>query len=100
MMHARPARPSTFRTWLLAIRVPTLTAAVAPVAVGTALALRDDVFQPLAAFAALIGALAIQAGANLANDLSDFRRGADTEVRIGPPRVVQLGWVSERQVMI
>jgi 1,4-dihydroxy-2-naphthoate octaprenyltransferase len=99
MTHARPARPSTFRTWLLAIRVPTLTAAVAPVAVGTALALRDDVFQPLAALAALIGALAIQAGANLANDLSDFRRGADTEVRIGPPRVVQLGWVSERQVM-
>jgi 1,4-dihydroxy-2-naphthoate octaprenyltransferase len=99
MTHALPAPPNQFRVWLLAIRVPTLTAAVAPVVVGTALALRDEVFHPLAAFAALIGALAIQAGANLANDLSDFRRGADTEVRIGPPRVVQLGWVSERQVL-
>ena len=93
-------RPGAVRTWLFAIRVPTLTAAVAPVAVGTALALRDRAFEPMTALAALLGALLIQAGANLANDLSDFRRGADTDQRVGPPRVTQLGWVSERTVML
>ncbi|RLT26477.1 MAG: 1,4-dihydroxy-2-naphthoate polyprenyltransferase [Chloroflexi bacterium] len=93
-----PSRPGPVRTWVMAIRVPTLTAAVAPVAVGTALAQRAGVFQPWAALAALLGALAIQAGANLANDLSDFRKGADTETRVGPPRATQMGWLTEAQV--
>ena len=55
-------------------------------------------WAPLASFAALFGALALQAGANLANDLSDFRRGADTEERLGPVRVTQRGLLTERQV--
>ncbi len=83
---------------MLAIRIPTLTASVAPVAVGTAVALSDGRFEALPAVAALLGALAIQAGANLANDLSDFRRGADTEHRLGPPRVTQQGMLTERAV--
>jgi 1,4-dihydroxy-2-naphthoate octaprenyltransferase len=91
-------RPSPIRTWILAIRPPTLTAAVAPVVVGSAVAVRDDVFAFGPALAALLGALAIQTGANLANDLSDFRRGADTEHRLGPPRVTQQGLLTEAQV--
>jgi 1,4-dihydroxy-2-naphthoate octaprenyltransferase len=91
---------SRFRIWLMAIRPPTLTAAVVPVAVGTGVAVHDGVRAPLAAFAALIGALALQAGANLANDLSDFRRGADNEARLGPIRVTQRGLLTERQVTL
>lgn len=91
--------PGSFRVWVMASRPPTLTAAIAPVAVGTAVAVRDDVFEPGPAFAALLGALALQVGANFANDLSDFRRGADTADRIGPVRVTQTGLLSERQVM-
>ena len=91
--------PGSPRAWVLGTRLPTLTAAVAPVAVGTAVALRDGVFDAGPAFAALLGALALQIGANFANDLSDFRRGADTANRIGPPRVTQLGLLTERQVM-
>ncbi|MGE3855493.1 MAG: 1,4-dihydroxy-2-naphthoate polyprenyltransferase [Dehalococcoidia bacterium] len=87
-----------FRVWWMAIRPPTLTAAVVPVAVGTGVAVHDGVWAPLAAFAALVGALALQAGANLANDLSDFRRGADNEARLGPIRVTQRGLLTERQV--
>lgn len=86
------------RIWVLAARLPTLTAAIAPVLVGTALAQRDHAFRPGAALAALLGALAIQIGANFANDVSDFRRGADVQ-RIGPPRVTQLGLLTERQVL-
>ena len=91
--------PSGLKVWVLAARLPTLTAAVAPVAVGTGVAVHDELFSLVPALAALIGALAIQVGANLANDVSDFRRGADTAERIGPPRVTQLGLLSERQVL-
>jgi 1,4-dihydroxy-2-naphthoate octaprenyltransferase len=65
----------------------------APVAVGTALAHADGAARALPASAALLGALLLQVGANLANDLFDFERGADTEQRIGPQRAVQAGWV-------
>lgn len=91
--------PGSPRVWLLATRPPTLTAAIAPVAVGSAVAVRDDVFDAGPASAALLGALALQVGANFANDLSDFRRGADTADRIGPIRVTQTGLLTERQVM-
>jgi len=86
------------KAWLLAIRPPTLTAAVVPVAVGTGVAVGDGYRAPLAALAALVGALALQIGANFANDLSDFRRGADNESRLGPPRATQLGLLTQRQV--
>ncbi len=92
--------PGSLRAWILAIRPPTLTAAIVPVAVGTGVAIRDGHWMPLAAFAALVGALALQIGANFANDLSDFRRGADNESRLGPPRATQLGLLTQRQVTI
>jgi 1,4-dihydroxy-2-naphthoate octaprenyltransferase len=97
-MNASEQQLNAFRTWVLAIRPPTLTAAVAPVIVGSAVAVREHQFSAVPALAALLGALAIQAGANLANDLSDFRRGADTVHRLGPPRVTQRGLLTEKQV--
>jgi 1,4-dihydroxy-2-naphthoate octaprenyltransferase len=64
------------------------------VLVGTALAARDGRFRAGTALAALLGALLIQNGTNLANDLYDFRKGADSHERLGPPRVLPLGWLS------
>lgn len=93
--HAR----SPLGVWVLAARLPTLTAAATPVLVGTGVAIHDDVARTGPALAALLGALAIQVGANLANDVSDFRRGADNAARIGPPRVTQLGLLTQRQVV-
>jgi 1,4-dihydroxy-2-naphthoate octaprenyltransferase len=74
--------------------------AAAPVIVGTALALADDRYRALPAAAALLGALFIQVGANLANDVFDFERGADTDQRVGPPRATQLGLLTPRQMRI
>ena len=91
--------PSRIGAWVLAARVPTLPAAATPVVVGTAVALDAGEAQAGPAAAAMLGALALQVGANLANDVFDFRRGADTADRIGPPRVTQLGILSERQVI-
>ena len=96
---APKVQPGTAATWLLAARLPTLSAGAAPVVVGSALALREQVFDLGLAAAALVAAVAIQVGANLANDRSDFKRGADTDSRIGPSRVTQLGLLSERQVL-
>src|SRR5438105_572021 len=92
--------PSGPRIWLMAARVRTLPAAIAPVLVGTALAGYDHVFHPLRFVAALVGAIFIQVGTNLSNDYSDARRGADTEDRLGPVRVTAGGLVPPRQVLV
>ena len=110
------------RAWLLASRPATLWAAVVPVVVGAGLAWgTSEDLPPQAELAAdsgesaavihgvfridvflvtLLAALAIQVAANLANDASDARRGADTPDRIGPPRVVAEGILNPRQVWI
>jgi 1,4-dihydroxy-2-naphthoate octaprenyltransferase len=88
------------RIWLMAARLRTLPAAVAPVLVGTSLALGDGHFHPLAFVAALLGAVFIQVGTNLSNDYSDARRGADTEDRLGPVRVTAGGLVPPGQVLV
>jgi 1,4-dihydroxy-2-naphthoate polyprenyltransferase len=97
---ATVSAPSGIRIWLMAARVRTLPAAIAPVLVGTALAGYQHVFHPLRFVAALVGAIFIQVGTNLSNDYSDARRGADTEERLGPVRVTAGGLVPPRQVLI
>lgn len=99
-MKSAPHAPSKRRAWLLAIRPPTLPAAVAPVLAGTGIAAVDGDFEAGRFFLALIGAVLIQIVVNFANDLSDFRRGADTPDRLGPPRAVAQGWLSQREMTI
>jgi 1,4-dihydroxy-2-naphthoate octaprenyltransferase len=86
--------------WLMAARLRTLPAAVAPVIVGTSIAVTRGVFRPGAFIAALLGAILIQVGTNLSNDYSDARRGADTEDRLGPVRVTAGGLVPPRTVLL
>jgi 1,4-dihydroxy-2-naphthoate octaprenyltransferase len=101
-MVAEPAaapRPTALRTWLLAVRPATLPAATSGVVAGLGAALA--VGAPLradTALACLAVALLLQVLANLGNDLSDFRRGADTPDRAGPIRVAASHLVTERQL--
>lgn len=85
---------------LSAFRPKTLTAAVVPCIAGTALAvaLNGPVALQILVYA-LISALFIQVGTNLVNDAMDFKKGADTEERIGPRRITQSRVLSFRQVM-
>ncbi|HEY2161758.1 MAG TPA: 1,4-dihydroxy-2-naphthoate polyprenyltransferase [Solirubrobacteraceae bacterium] len=92
--------PGGVRIWLMAARVRTLPAAIAPVLVGTSLAGFAHVFHPLRFLAALVGAIFIQVGTNLSNDYSDARRGADTEDRLGPVRVTAGGLVPPQRVLV
>ncbi|MGI8586183.1 MAG: 1,4-dihydroxy-2-naphthoate polyprenyltransferase [Chloroflexia bacterium] len=84
--------------WVLAARPATLPAAVVPVLVGTALAVGGGRFRLGAFVAALAASLLIQIGTNLANDLFDYQKGADTAERLGPPRVTQSGLIPPETV--
>ena len=85
--------------WLMAARPRTLSAAVSPVLVGTAIAHRAGALRPLPALLALLASLFIQIGTNSANDYSDFKHGADAN-RLGPQRVTQSGLVAPRTVKL
>jgi len=87
------------RAWMLAARPKTLPAAAAPVVVGASVAISNGVFSFWPALAALLGALLLQIGANFANDVFDYKKGADTTERLGPVRVTQAGLLSPKQVM-
>jgi 1,4-dihydroxy-2-naphthoate octaprenyltransferase len=99
-MAATASSTSPLRIWLMAARIRTLPAAVAPVLVGTSLAGAAGIFRVGPFIAALLGSILIQIGTNLANDYSDARRGADTDDRLGPVRVTAGGLVPPRQVLI
>lgn len=88
------------RAWLVASRPPTLLAAVAPVLVGSGLALADDVLRWDAGVVTLVAAVLINMAANFANDASDAARGTDNPDRIGPPRAVATGMLTARQVWV
>jgi len=85
--------------WLMGVRPRTLTLALVPVLVGSALAWRDAA-QPewLVFLVTLFSACCIQAGTNLFNDVSDAERGNDRIDRLGPTRVTGSGLASPRQV--
>ena len=95
---AVPARPGRVRAWLLAARPATLSAAVVPVLVGSAVGATEGRFRPLPFVAALVASVLIQVGTNLANDYFDYRKGADTEARLGPLRVTQGGLLAPETV--
>lgn len=78
--------------WLEATRPKTLPAAIAPVVAGSGAAAAVDGFVAWKAVLALLLALTLQVGVNLANDYSDGVRGTDT-ARVGPARLVASGTV-------
>jgi len=95
-----PVRPGSIGAWLLASRPKTLSAAAVPVMVGTACAAARGPVRWGPALAALLGALLLQIGANFANDVFDYEKGADTAARLGPTRAVQAGLLSARSMRL
>ncbi len=93
-------RRGSARAWLLAARPATLTAALSPVLVGSAVAVTAGgglgALRIGPGIAALLGASLLQIASNFANDVFDYESGADTEHRLGPTRAVQAGLLSPR----
>lgn len=89
-----------FKSILLAFRPKTLTAALVPCVAGTALVRATGLsWDGWVLFYALMASFFIQIGTNLVNDAVDFKKGADTEKRIGPQRITQAGILTAGQVM-
>lgn len=85
---------SKVKIWIKAARPQTLAAAFVPVLVGVALAIHDVVFSAIPSLVALLCAFLIQIGTNFANDYFDYKKGADTEDRIGFDRATAKGLIS------
>jgi 1,4-dihydroxy-2-naphthoate polyprenyltransferase len=81
---------TTAAQWVAGARPRTLPAALAPVLVGTAVAMWDGGATWNRALLALVVALSLQVGVNYANDYSDGVRGTDAQ-RVGPVRLVGQG---------
>lgn len=90
---------SALHAWILAARPKTLVAALLPVLIGAAWAYTRSEFSWSVATLILLSATCIQIGTNLANDYSDFKKGADTHERLGPTRVTQAGLLAPRAVL-
>lgn len=100
------SRPRLSLGWtvFLATRLPFLTATLVPVALGGAVAARHHVFHWGWFLLALLAAMAVHLGLNMANDLYDQASGADEANATPTPfsggsRVLQYGLVSRRGML-
>ena len=98
-------RPKLSRGLLLmrATRAPFLTATLAPVLLGLAVAARVGVFDVVTAAITLVAACAVHLGLNVANDVFDTIQGADdanpTPTKFsGGSRVLQNALVTQREM--
>ncbi len=89
---------TTVGEWVEGARPRTLPAAVAPVLVGSGVAVWAGAFRWWSALLALVVALSVQVGVNYANDYSDGVRGTDAG-RVGPRRLVGSGLATPRAVL-
>ncbi len=92
-------KPNKLKAWIWAARPQTLAASVSPVVVACALAYRNGVFRWEPAVLCLLVALLAQIAANLSNDYFDFKKGADTDKRLGQTRAVAAGWIAPETML-
>ncbi len=91
------------KIWIKALRAPFFTATIAPVLLGTAIALDKGSINPFLFVLTLLGAVSIHGGINLFNDYFDYKTGADQR-NVNPTpfsggsRVIQEGYLSPKSV--
>lgn len=85
---------NSLQAWILAARPKTLSGALLPVMIGSALAYMHHGFQWLPALICATFAGLMQIAANFINDLFDYLKGTDREDRLGPERACAQGWIS------
>ena len=91
-------RTNSVRAWVLAARPKTLAGAAAPVIMGGACAWMwpAEAFDWAAFALCMLFAWIMQIDANFVNDYFDFKKGSDTELRLGPKRACAQGWISPK----
>jgi len=91
---------NSLEAWLLASRPKTLGAISCPVILSSALAYAHGHFVLGIMVVTLICAFLLQILANVINDYGDFLTGSDTKNRLGPPRALQMGWITPRAMQM
>lgn len=89
---------SAFSYWLRASRPRAFPLAAACIGMGGVLAYNAGEMDLMVLGLAVITAVLLQLLSNLANDLGDFSKGADSDQRLGPARTVQSGLISPQSM--
>jgi 1,4-dihydroxy-2-naphthoate polyprenyltransferase len=92
--------PRTARMWVQAVRPFSFTASIVPVLLGTVVAATQGMFIPGLLLLTLLGAVAIQAAANLFSDYFDYRGGYDTPGSYGSSGVLVRGILQPSEVFL
>src|SRR5580692_3236593 len=90
---------NSMKAWVLASRPKTLGAISCPIIIGNALAYHSGQFAWNYFFLTLICGLLLQILANVVNDYGDFIKGSDKADRLGPPRAMQMGWLTKNVML-
>ncbi|MBI4202691.1 MAG: 1,4-dihydroxy-2-naphthoate octaprenyltransferase [Chloroflexi bacterium] len=101
-MVAQPSRRDLtyfLRVWVVAARPVTLTAAIVPVLVGTALAARQGPLDWFLFILAFFGSVFIQVGTNLADEYTDHRKIGGGAKYLAPHKVIAQSLLSEGAVL-
>jgi 1,4-dihydroxy-2-naphthoate octaprenyltransferase len=91
-------QPAGWAAWKQALRLPSFSATLSPIVIGSSLALVAGTFDPALVILMLAAAIACQAGANLANDYYDHHHGVDTIDRPGSSKVIQQGLLTASEI--
>ncbi len=100
MQQSASSTPSKLSLWIGLTRPKTLFSGLSSVLVAIFYAASLGSIDVLRTLLLLVVAVAAQIASNIANDLIDHRKGADTDERKGPLRPLSRGLISEREVRI
>lgn len=100
MQQSASSTPSKLSLWIGLTRPKTLFSGLSSVLVAIFYAASLGAIAPLRTVLLIVVAVAAQIASNIANDLIDHRKGADTDERKGPLRPLSRGLLSEQEVRI
>lgn len=86
--------------WVASSRPKTLVASLIPVAVAAVLAVSEKLLDLSLAIRCFFIACFVQIAANLFNDYCDYKKGSDTEKRLGPKRALHTGALKSEEVFV
>jgi len=95
----KTSRPVSWRVWVKTARPFSLTAAVSPVLVGTAVAAYEGTFHLVAFLVTLLSCLFLQIAANYFNEYFDYRYGLDHPESLGSTTVIFRHEMTAEQVL-
>jgi 1,4-dihydroxy-2-naphthoate polyprenyltransferase len=87
-------------SWFYATRPWSFVFIISPVSIGSLLAYKAGNFHWVAALVALLSALFIQIGTNLANDYYDFVKGVDSLDQKGPTNIIITGKIQPEKIKL